>query len=387
MIKKIFQFWQGHLEVEIRGNALARFINQVNELDIRLWNIKRINYDCYHAYIYKDNFNKLRPLLRKRKCQVKIIKKRGLPFFLQKIRKRVFLFIGLILFLAIFYIGSSYMWFYEINGLENIKEDEIIELLNDIGLRRGILKNKIDTLALENYLQKENSKISWVNIKWIGTQLYIDIVEKKLLEPVQTGDLLAAKDGVISEIIVLKGQAAVKKGDTVSKGQVLIVPERVGGEARGIVKADIWYDAIGEANYYNETILTTGRLKTFWGIKIGTNIYWLSELDSSFDKYKRKRELKNIFRWRNISLPIELIKEEHIEIVLIKAEKSPESTLFGAKEKAFFNILPLLKDGSVIDYVNYEIIESEEKDKIMIRLLMKVEENIAVLREDFNGRN
>lgn len=90
MIKKIRDFCMGRLLIEIRGNALARFINQINEMGIKIWNIRRIKYDYYLAVIYKRDFNKLRPLLRKRKCKVKIIKKNGLPFILTGIKKGFF---------------------------------------------------------------------------------------------------------------------------------------------------------------------------------------------------------------------------------------------------------------------------------------------------------
>lgn len=80
MINKILHYWKGYLKIDIRGNALGRFISQISELGILLWNIEYLSYDHYRGCIYKDDYNKLRPLLRKRRCQVKILEKRGFPF-------------------------------------------------------------------------------------------------------------------------------------------------------------------------------------------------------------------------------------------------------------------------------------------------------------------
>jgi similar to stage IV sporulation protein len=78
--------------------------------------------------------------------------------------------------------------------------------------------------------------------------------------------IMAGKDGVITEIIAVTGQPAVKKGDTVKKGDLLIkgfaeeaVVPTVPGQppiisvplqlikAQGIVKARVWYESYGEA--------------------------------------------------------------------------------------------------------------------------------------------
>lgn len=386
MIKKICNFWQGQLEIEIRGNALTRFINQINELGIKIWNIKRINYDYYLVSIYKNDFIKLRPLLRKRKCTVRIVEKKGVPFLLLRIKKRIFLLMGLIIFLSIFYIGSSFLWFYDINGLETIGEEEIRNLLFNYGLKKGFLKNGINTTAIENYLAKNISNISWVDVRWRGTRLTIDVVEKKIISHIKLGELVAAKDGVITEIIVLKGQVAVKEGDTVSKGQVLVVPDVKSGEARAIIKADVWYEAVEESFACNKKIIYTGSIKTFWGVKIGLSKFYLSNIEPPFKEYKRKQELKKIFIWRNIGLPIELIKEEHQELILYRENWSYQLTLFKAREKAFAKILELLDNGSVIEEVTEQILTCNQ-ERIKLRLLVKVEENIVSLKEEFSDRN
>lgn len=386
MIKGIRDFWLGQLEIEIKGNALNRFINQINELGIRIWNIRRIKYDYYLAVIYKRDFNKLRPLLRKRKCKVKIIEKKGLPFLLFNIKKRIFLLIGLIIFLSIFYTGSSFIWFYDINGLEIISEEEVKNLLFDFGLKRGVLRKAIDTSILENYLTKNIGEISWVDVRWRGTRLIIDIVEKKIITPIKSGELVAARDGIITEIIVLKGQGVVKEGDTVSKGQVLVVPELKSGEARAIIKANVWYDTVRETHTSIKMILYTGRVKTFWGVKIGSSKFYLTNVNPPFNQYKRIQELKKIFRWRNIELPIELIKEEHQELTLYKENWSYQLALFKAREKAFAEILALLNNDTIIEDVSEQILV-DDKTNIKLRLLVKVEENIACLKEESSGRD
>ena len=42
--------------------------------------------------------------------------------------------------LFIFKLGTSFLWSYEFKGLENIEEETILEVLEEAGIRKGILK-------------------------------------------------------------------------------------------------------------------------------------------------------------------------------------------------------------------------------------------------------
>ncbi|HLV10092.1 MAG TPA: hypothetical protein VKY40_07785, partial [Halanaerobiales bacterium] len=60
--------------------------------------------------------------------------------------------------------------------------------------------------------------------------------------------------------------------------------------------------------------------------------------------------------------------------------------LFRAKEKALAGLLSQLDDGIIINSIYQEVLESGD-EKIRLRLIIKTEENIACLKEDFSGRN
>lgn len=120
---------------------------------------------------------------------------------------------------------------------------------------------------------------------------------------------MAARDGIITEIIVFKGQPVVKEGDTVSRGQVLVIPEAENEETRAIIRANVWYDAVGEASTRNRMILYTGRKKTFWGVKIGPGKFYLTKIKPPFKQYKRREELKRFFYGGILSFLSNLLKK------------------------------------------------------------------------------
>ncbi|QTL97967.1 sporulation protein YqfD [Iocasia frigidifontis] len=378
MLKYLIRFIKGYLVIDITGNALERFINQMIALDIFIWDLRRIKKSHYRAKIYTVDFSKLRLLVKRRKCRVNIVEKKGLPILFFRTYKRKFLLIGFLIFILLFYAGSSFLWFIEIEGLETIDREDIINILEHNGIKPGIYKRNINPIDLERELLKNESRLIWANVRWQGTCLNIRLVEKKTVSKTAKGNVVAAKNGVINDFIVLKGRGIVSKGDTVTEGQPLILAGEGEERAHGIVRAYVWYTAEALCRYNINEVIFTGENRKFWGIKIADKTFWLKPIKANFNNYKRKREIKTIPKWRNINIPLELIIEEHREINFISEKLSRESAIFLAKEKALYTILSDIPADAVIHSVQSRDISLDDKT-VKIKLLVKVEEDIADL--------
>ena len=388
MINKIIYFLRGYLLISIRGNALERFIDQIINSDIVLRNLKRVRRDYFRAEIEIEDFAKLRPLVRKRLCKVRIIKKIGLPFIVKRARMRIFLLTGFLIFILIFWLGSSYLWFIEIDGLEHINKYKVINHLNNYGIEAGAKKENINLNNIENRLLNDFSDIVWINARWQGTRLYIEIVEKKKVKQEKSYDIVAKKDGIISEMIVLSGEPVVKEGDTVTEGEKLIVgitdEDGIKQKARGIVNAEVWYNVSGITEIKHKEYIFSGRSKKRYGINISGYSLLLPPGDPVFSKYVKRIISKELLKWRKIGFALELIKEENIEFETFDIIRSEEATLYNAKKDALRKLFTKLESGCSIKTVyidNY----NKENNKLSISLLIKTEENIASKEEDFCG--
>ncbi|MFW6268784.1 MAG: sporulation protein YqfD [Bacillota bacterium] len=377
MIKRILYYIKGYLIVDLKGNALERLLSQIIESGINLWSIKRISKNHYQAGIDAADFKKLRTIFRKRMCTVKINRKVGLPFWENKLKKRFSLVLAIILFFLIFYTASSFLWFINIEGLNNIADERIYEILTQNNIKPGVLKQRLDVENIEKILLREEPRISWIDVTWQGTRLNIEVVEKKLVEKDEANKIIANKSGIITELIVLKGHPVVKEGETVNKNQILIVPENENEKVQGIVKAEVWYESFGKAKFKDITTVYTGNSINKWKIKFGSKEYNISGNVVDFDSYIVERSKKIIPEWRNINIPIEVIKEKYKEVEYIIKNRDRDQTLYVAKNEAFKKILNKLDTGTVILESKFEIYNLDEEDKAGVRMLLKTEENIA----------
>ena len=90
-----------------------------------------------------------------------------------------------------------------------------------------MIRGRVDCEGLEDSLRSDFSEITWVSAQVSGTRLVVKIKENEaLLEiPVpdtEPCDIVAEKDGVITDMIVRSGTPAAAVGDRVTAGQVLI---------------------------------------------------------------------------------------------------------------------------------------------------------------------
>ncbi len=206
---------------------------------------------------------------------------KGIYGFLSGISNRgTLLFAAAISSLVLIFL-SSLVWDIRVDGNEKITDSEVILALKQCGFEIGDFWINTDTEKIESALLNTNENISWVNINRRGTVAYIKVIEKEEkkeeLEETKNGyaNIVAASDCVIEEITVKSGIPAVKAGDVVKAGDILVIgslPEEAGGgfcraEASVIGRVSdsvsVSVDRISEISTYTERKLYSRTVKIF----------------------------------------------------------------------------------------------------------------------------
>ena len=374
----------GYVRVEIEGYYIERFINICQNKKILIWNLKRENGVKLFCNIGIKDFKKLKIISRKTNCKIKIVKKKGIPFLLHRYKKRKIFAMFLIVIAFFIYTSSKYVWNVDIKVEENLMIENIEEDLEDLGLKKGILKSKIDTDKLVNEIRLKRNDISWIGIDLKGTNAIIKIVKADekpdLIENSDFCNIVAEKSGVITNIIAQNGTAIVKAGDEVHKGDVLIAGYMEGKytekryvHSLGKVQAKIKYQK-SEKIYLNQEILKeSGNQEKKLQIKFNNfkiNFYKTLSKFKIYDTIYTEKQLK---MFSNFYLPISIVeitnkeqikenkkysKEEAIE--LKKQELSSEIEKDIANKDNIQNVTVDTNEleGYVEVYVTYEVLEN-----------------------------
>ena len=170
-------FIKGYIQIEVEGFFIERFLNTCAKEGIKLWGTKRKNKSIVTTNIHIENFKKIRKIAKKTQNKVRIKKKRGIPFIIKKYKNRkVFIFLFFTLILSICTL-SNFIWNIEIEGNQSISTEEIMNELNESGIKQGVLKYKVDTNKIIEKMRLKDSRISWIGMKIEGTNIKVSIVE------------------------------------------------------------------------------------------------------------------------------------------------------------------------------------------------------------------
>lgn len=216
----------GMVKVRLTGCSPERFFNLCGQGDVEIWNISCADHE-YECCMTVQGFFACRPLAKKAGIRLKLLKKRGLPFFFYRNRKRKLWAAGFFSFFMILYLCSLFIWDIEFQGNLRHSDQELLNFLKTEEISCGVRKGGIDCEELEGRIRSWYPDVTWVSARVTGTRLYVHIKENDVVltvpEKDQTpADLAAAENGTIVSMVVRSGIPTVRPGDTVEKGQVLV---------------------------------------------------------------------------------------------------------------------------------------------------------------------
>ena len=213
IFKILLRYILGYVNISVEGYYIERFINTCLSKGILLWNVKRDKSTYMRANVGAQEFKRLKEVARKTKCKMKLEQKRGLPFLMNRYRKRKIFFILLVVIAILMFVSSKYIWNIQIEGLISIPEDEFLNQLAETGLTVGTLKSKIDTSDIINTLRLARDDIAWMNIDLNGTNVIVKVVETtkkpEIIDANEYCNIVSKKQAQITKITAKTGTILV----------------------------------------------------------------------------------------------------------------------------------------------------------------------------------
>lgn len=349
--------------LEVRGITGVKFMNICAHRNIPIKGVKRQTEELYTVEIPLKAYKKYgRQIARKAGCKIHLVKRTGLGMTLFRYRKRLVLWIGIPLCVCLVFYFNSVVWQIEIAGGDEQDRAVTRTLLTENGIRPGSFFSSFDNRELaDDLLEGQQDKLSWVGVHRKGTVLQIELAQGTFYTgdpeiPLEAPcDITAAKDGVITRVLVTAGTALVKTGDVVQKGQVLVSgtvtlddeiitgrPE-VQTHAIGEIYALVTYTkSVPVENAVGKTVQTGRTNKEYVLYLPGFTVKQPFGRGTDFEQYN------TICKDSFVKGPFGIGEITYIETVNKEVELSEEEAAAYAKEKATSLLNEDIPEGAVI---------------------------------------
>ncbi len=333
-------------DIYVKGLNMERIVNNLTRKGVPV-GIKKLRSDESVLSVGKNNLEEALRGLTENGCDVKVIRERGAGAIVSALRKSFIIWIFLAASFAAAYLMSGRIGRVEVES-GSIDEEVVYKALGDIGIDQGTRIKDLDIDAIENKLSIMLPQAEYVLLSFKGNVLTVRVTDKNDSYPVESNeprDIKALYDGVVTRIVALVGTAAVKVGDSVKAGDVLIKGEVTYSDgsvspvrAQGRVYAEV--EATGESVYspYVTEYERSGRSMTycrfyFAGSPIGKEVIYPYEF---YTESYTETPLAPMPMTRRVITVEELVPvvrertlEECMEMLKAAAEES-------AREKLFF---------------------------------------------------
>ncbi|WP_255357901.1 sporulation protein YqfD [Geomicrobium sp. JCM 19037] len=360
-------------------------LNECIQHDISFVNVERKNVSHVQAIMNIPDVKKLRKIARNYPIKVSFGERKGMYLYKQKGFRRFGFVAGILVFFLVVGLLSQMVWRVDVEGASPQIEHEIRVWAQDQGLAPGSPQWRIPAESeLQQRVSEEVPGATWIGVEKRGTSYQFQVVEQQLAEEreaLSPRNLVAMKNGVIHELYVENGRAAVELNDVVQVGDLLIsgLIGREGEEsaiaAEGTIRAETWYQGQVQVPMTLRGETYTGERASQYELRLGDFAwqFWGRGVEEDFDNFHEQTEsIKLPLVFTTIELPIERTTysergqreisysvDEASERAKQVADRELRRQLGPDAEVISENILQTRTDnGKVTVSIHYEVIEN-----------------------------
>ena len=361
-----------------------KLINKIEKLSIKIYEIKYIEKIIYLKVTKKD-YAKIKKYIISYKFKVE--KNLGLQRIFDIIKQEkifvISLIIGLLVFLCLKNMIVKINIVHENQEIRELISDELKENKIEI-LRFKKSYKKLDEIR-QKILDKHPDKLDWMEFEIKGMTLNVKVEERIITETQKNNevcDIVAKKNGVISDIKILQGESQVLINDYVKEGDTLISGTIKFNDmdkrytcADGEIYATTWYTGSVSIpfKYYEYENESDKRYNLVWEHNGNKHEIFRNRLENFNSNYKTLLKIFDFNLYLDKQVSVAKIEKEYTEEEALnegvnKVVESVEKKLTKKDTIIDKKVLKKVKNNSTMDIdvfvVVKELISTQKKIEI-----------------------
>ena len=287
MYRGLVNYLRGQTVVEVACATPERVVNLCAAGGVPFWNVTWLTAERLRFTTTRSGERRLREIMAELDAEVSVVERSGAPELWRRVRRRYVLLGAAALLPLVLAVSAGRIWGFEVSGNDTVATPEILQALERCGVAVGTRGVGLDQDDLRNRVLPLLPDVVYLAVNVRGCTAHVQVVERTrpphLYRDSDVQNIVAVRDGLVTEVTALDGAAAVSPGDTVTAGQLLIsgAADSPRGvrlmRATGTVRARTWYtltvpvplaaeERAGESGHVTRLSLDAGRRRIkFYG--------------------------------------------------------------------------------------------------------------------------
>lgn len=356
----------GQVQFRVRGLSAEKLLNAARQQGISFSRVKREKSRSLLMRCSEKDYEAFRPLAQEKGFEISEAQPVGFLRLEKRLAKRIGLWAGALIVLGLLIWALGYVWEVRVENA-GAYLGEVRTFLDELGVRPGIRRSGVNLSDLRGKLEWRLPTVKWVRTEWQGVSLVVRLEEgvppPEIASNEGTGDVVAASDGLIQRITTYAGTPAVKEGDFVKAGQILIRGEERGKDstahpvrARGEVIARQWVSVTTRVPMTETVSEPTGRQTVLRAVETPFFV-WQREDDPNYLTCDRNR---GILPLGGAWLPVWLVRESFNEVSLHPQSRDVDEAKREGAQAVIFALNQALNNEETVDkWMKFDMIEGD----------------------------
>ena len=312
---------RGQVRVRAECAFPERVLNLCGAQDLAFWDLEWESPTAFTCRLSRRDWKRLREAGKNLDCTFDLVGLEGAPYFLLRFRHRQALLMGLVGCALGLFLGSFFIWEFQVEGNETVPTERILRALEKNGVRLGTFGLSLDGEDIRNHVLLDVPELSWIAVNVSGCRAEVQVRERTvppaMVDRREPCNLVARRAGLVKKVQTIGGVACVVPGSAVTEGQILISgvedTDTVGARVLaglGKVEARTWYGLTASMPLMALEKQYTGREKTGVSLIFGSRrikFFSNSSIDGAeYDKITSRYPLNLL----GVPLPVTVVVEK-----------------------------------------------------------------------------
>ena len=335
MLNEAVNRLRGQARIRVESPFPERILNLCSARGLGFWDLQWESPDAFTCRMRWRDWERLRGAAAELTGKVQLIGREGASYALRRLRRRQALVLGLTLGAAALFLGSFFIWDFTVTGNDTVPRETILRALERCGVGVGTFGLSLDGEDIRNHVLLEVPELQWIAVNVSGCRARVQVVERvappEILDDRTPANIVARRAGLVLRTEATGGTAAVRAGDTVTEGQLLISGvedlETLGARVtagRGRVEGRTWYALTASVPLTAAKKRYTGRERTLLSLVFGTHrVKFFSNSSIAGREYDK---ITHRSRWSvlGVPLPVTAVREHVRFYETVPAAQTPD---------------------------------------------------------------